>query len=167
MRKIKEASLILMILVIFLLFSCNLRTEDTKKTREIVLVNQTVTKKMENNTIEKNKSIQKELIGDVAVSNLSLKSTTYAVNYPIKIMIDIKNGEIPLSDVIVEVYDNNELLKRYDISLDSLEKKNIELEWIPVYGGIHNIRVVVDPNNSIKEISETNNELNLDIKIEE
>lgn len=153
----KKYLFLLFLLSIIFLMAC------APEAAEIKPINQT---KIQKNITNATPPIAAQTI-DVAVSNLSLKSTTFAVNYPIKAIVQLSNSEKQLSDIILVVYDNDDLLKKYKITIKSFETKNIEFEWIPSYAGKHYIKAIVDPENLVKEKYEINNKLELDIRIEE
>ncbi len=89
-------------------------------------------------------------------------------------------GEGPAKDISVEAYDGDkslqQRLKRFDNRnwrvtiprLDPGESKEVEIVWDPYsYEGLghHDIHFIVDPNNTIKELGEDNNEIRYTIRL--
>jgi hypothetical protein len=75
----------------------------------------------------------------------------------IKLYVE-NNGSNDLSNIEIVIYDGENIIESQTLNLKVQEERAITVNWLST-SGIRTIRTLVDPNNNIKEINETNNEL--------
>jgi len=98
-------------------------------------------------------------IPDLVVTDISISPEYPLVNQNISINLTVKNqGGANATNVTLEVFDNNvsiENLTFGNLSIDEEKTMNITLNYSSV--GFHEILAVVDPDNVVNEINESNN----------
>jgi hypothetical protein len=75
-------------------------------------------------------------------------------------------GTEDISEIDVVFLDDGDIFGEQTISLDTGEQTKLSQKWIPQFEGEHSLEIIVDYNDDIKEINETNNKItrNIDVK---
>jgi len=96
------------------------------------------------------------------------------INTTVKVMLVVENvGDLPSGDFMVRLYDTNKDIENQVgnealvSGLESDEKIDLEFSWnthLPI--GYHDLIVVIDPLNSVREQNETNNEVKFKVMVD-
>ncbi|MEM4525551.1 MAG: cobaltochelatase subunit CobN, partial [Methanothermobacter sp.] len=98
--------------------------------------------------------------------DLLIKNTDLAIDlivnetYKFKAWIS-NNGPVDASQVRVDFYDNGVRVGTQNIPvIASGQTVIVEFNWTPTTVGVHTLQLIIDPENRIQEINETNNKFN-------
>ncbi|MFQ6087298.1 MAG: M28 family metallopeptidase [Candidatus Methanofastidiosia archaeon] len=108
-------------------------------------------------------ALANDLVFDAEREDIRFSDKTPLISQKIEIKITLQNlSETSAFDVLVQVFDGaprKEALIYEEVlgEVKASEKRVLEFSWSFSEVGIHNISVLVDPENEIEEISESNN----------
>ncbi|WP_052696214.1 CARDB domain-containing protein [Palaeococcus ferrophilus] len=100
---------------------------------------------------------------------VSIKSDVFDVEswQPANITIEVSNiGKVDAKNVTVELYDDNTSIASWKVDVSAGD--SVVINHIYTYSskwGVHELRVVVDPENKIEEVNENNNEATFEIEV--
>ncbi|WP_168169243.1 CARDB domain-containing protein [Thermococcus sp. 5-4] len=108
-----------------------------------------------------------ERLPDLVVLNVSVPSIMQAGdNVTVNVTV-LNSGNASASDVNVTLYADSDILGSALISaLNPGANVTLSFNWTPEYAGIYNLTAVVDPDNSIEEFNESNNNLSVEAFVE-
>jgi len=94
---------------------------------------------------------------DLAVSKIYTQPTTLTPNTTVTILVDINNqGSAAATNVPVQVFIDNQPFANKIVSLQPGGATEISLAWNALAGS-HILKVIIDPYNSLNELSRANN----------
>lgn len=105
---------------------------------------------------------------DLAVSGLYVSSPA-RVGQTVTISVDVVNiGASEADDILVAFYNGNHLIgKKVVARLEPGASAGLTASWVPSETGHEVLKVKADPQNSITEMNETNNQGRLNVNVEQ
>ena len=115
-----------------------------------------------------------EIIPDLTIQgglDVSLKTGEETIgvvaNHDYVVEAEIKNkGTGASNGTTATLFDNGTPIGSVDVpSIDSLNITTVAFNWAPISGGMHILNVTIDPNNTVNESIEFNNNLSQDVYV--
>lgn len=100
---------------------------------------------------------------------VSIKSDVFDVESwrPANLTIEVSNiGKVDAENVTVELYDDNASIASWKVDVPAGD--SVVINHVYTYSskwGIHELKVVVDPENEVDEVNENNNEATIEIEV--
>jgi len=105
-------------------------------------------------------------LSDLAVRSISFSPSKPSQKGSVTIKADIRAYNATVDDVVVSLFIDDELTENKTEMVAKDKQNIIEFEWEDLKIGTYAIKIVVDPNNSVEESNESNNELSKNLTVE-
>ncbi|MCK9150783.1 cobaltochelatase subunit CobN [Methanobacterium alcaliphilum] len=98
----------------------------------------------------------------------SIETSQLLLNQPSQVLVNIFNsGNSSASSFYVKLFDGaTEIGSKLISNLDAWSSTSVSFNWTPDSAGYHNLKAIVDTENTVDESNETNNQLTLQVLVE-